>query len=275
MIGRIATQRAGSARLHTSRHGATPQQQRCRLLPKGRAASDSDAPNVMTLERAYRLLQVTEKHKFDEIVEQKNKLINSSKDQDRVMELEAAYDILFMANMKKRLTGELEVSTSVRYADVPAAPKKSSRTSSATSPRSTLAPSLPRSSGGGLGISLTAPRNTSVAATQAGVFGALAVVALGQALLESPDAQLAETAGLPLALALAYAIYSLKENKGMQLGKAAGCTMACLVGGSLVGSIVEAWLRVDIVPILGFGSPGTLVAEFIIAACAGGAIFLV
>ncbi len=28
-------------------------------------------------------------------------------------------------NMKKRLTGELEVSTSVRYADVPSAPKKS------------------------------------------------------------------------------------------------------------------------------------------------------
>ncbi len=46
-----------------------------------------------------------------------------------------------------------------------------------------------------------------------------AVWALVQALLETPEQQLAETAGFPLALALAYGIYTLKENKNMQLGK--------------------------------------------------------
>lgn len=35
------------------------------------------------------------------------------------MQIEAAYDVLFMQSMKKRISGELEVSSSVRYADVP------------------------------------------------------------------------------------------------------------------------------------------------------------
>ena len=35
------------------------------------------------------------------------------------LQIEAAYDVLFMQSMKKRISGELEVSTSVRYADVP------------------------------------------------------------------------------------------------------------------------------------------------------------
>lgn len=35
------------------------------------------------------------------------------------MQIEAAYDVLFMQSMKKRITGELEVSSSVKYADVP------------------------------------------------------------------------------------------------------------------------------------------------------------
>eukprot|EP00983_Pelagomonas_calceolata_P047786 1140783-Pelagomonas_calceolata.AAC.9 len=168
------------------------------------------------------------------------------------------------------------------------------------------------------------------------------VVGLGawgivQAVLESPEAQQSETAGLQVALALGYAIYSLKENKRMPLGawiylelagvtvthsaffatshldqepplllrdqspacstsafprrqgsgfrpagfscrpslcppqvfkqticdikqkelspaphlagKAAGLSLACLTVGALVGNGVEAWLRVDIVPI--------------------------
>jgi len=40
-----------------------------------------------------------------------------------LLQIEAAYDTLFMQSMKRRISGELEVSTSVRYADVPT-PKK-------------------------------------------------------------------------------------------------------------------------------------------------------
>lgn len=42
------------------------------------------------------------------------------------MQIEAAYDTLFMQSMKRRLSGELEVSTSVRYADVPTPKKRGS-----------------------------------------------------------------------------------------------------------------------------------------------------
>lgn len=41
-------------------------------------------------------------------------------------QIEAAYDVLFMQSMKKRISGELEVSSSVRYADVPSRKRSSS-----------------------------------------------------------------------------------------------------------------------------------------------------
>jgi len=43
-----------------------------------------------------------------------------------VVQIEAAYDVLFMQSMKKRISGELEVSSSVRYADVPTRKRSSS-----------------------------------------------------------------------------------------------------------------------------------------------------
>jgi hypothetical protein len=42
------------------------------------------------------------------------------------VQIEAAYDVLFMQSMKKRISGELEVSSSVRYADVPTRKRSSS-----------------------------------------------------------------------------------------------------------------------------------------------------
>lgn len=42
-----------------------------------------------------------------------------------------------MRSMKKRMTGELEVSTSVRYADVPAAPPRRGAAAVAVSVRPT------------------------------------------------------------------------------------------------------------------------------------------
>jgi hypothetical protein len=46
----------------------------------------------------------------------------------------------------------------------------------------------------------------------------LGVTGLIQAILESPEQQQAETAGLQVAIALGYAIFTLKENKRMPLG---------------------------------------------------------
>jgi len=41
------------------------------------------------------------------------------------LQIEAAYDLLFMQSMKRRLSGELDISNSVRYADVPTPKKRS------------------------------------------------------------------------------------------------------------------------------------------------------
>lgn len=49
------------------------------------------------------------------------------------------------------------------------------------------------------------------------------VVAVAQALLETPEAQAADTAGIQLALAGAFAVYSFKENKRLSLGKYIPC----------------------------------------------------
>eukprot|EP00983_Pelagomonas_calceolata_P047783 1140783-Pelagomonas_calceolata.AAC.6 len=105
----------------------------------------------MTPERAREVLQVSASSSFEEILAQKQKQLNRvGGDQEKAMEVEAAYDLLFMQvresegctqpqlaleqwrgshsacvlllsifllqSMKKRLSGELEVSTGVRYA---------------------------------------------------------------------------------------------------------------------------------------------------------------
>jgi hypothetical protein len=47
-------------------------------------------------------------------------------------------------------------------------------------------------------------------------------------------------------------------------GKATVITLGGLVAGAVVGSVVENWLQVDIVPFLGIHSPAAVVSEFIL-----------
>jgi hypothetical protein len=47
-------------------------------------------------------------------------------------------------------------------------------------------------------------------------------------------------------------------------GKATIITIGGLVAGAVVGSAVENWLQVDIVPLLGLHSPAAVVSEFIL-----------
>jgi hypothetical protein len=47
----------------------------------------------------------------------------------------------------------------------------------------------------------------------------LSLLVCVQALLESPDAQAADTAGLQLAVALGFAVYGFKEWKKLSLGE--------------------------------------------------------
>ncbi|PNH05052.1 hypothetical protein TSOC_008729 [Tetrabaena socialis] len=61
----------------------------------------------------------------------------------------------------------------------------------------------------------------------------------------------------------------------MELGKAVALVVGCAFAGTLLGSGIEQWLRVDIVPIGSFGSPGGFVAEVTILVTALGCVFLV
>ena len=47
-------------------------------------------------------------------------------------------------------------------------------------------------------------------------------------------------------------------------GKATVITIGGLVAGAAVGSVIENWLQVDIVPFLGIHSPAVVVSEFIL-----------
>lgn len=47
-------------------------------------------------------------------------------------------------------------------------------------------------------------------------------------------------------------------------GKATVITIGGLVAGAVVGSAVESWLQVDVVPFLGINSPAAVISEFIL-----------
>lgn len=231
------------------------------------AGGDSEAlPAGLSAAEAYEVLGLPNAdHTFEQILTAKNKqLAANPNDQDRKLQIEAAYDVLFMQSMKKRISGELEVSSSVRYADVPTRKRSGSRSSAA---QPTLLQKLPG------GVSVEAPKQ-NIAAGQAAVFAGLGTWAILQALLESPDAQAADTAGLQLAAALGFAVYGFKEWKKLSLGRSVGLSLGSLVAGIMLGAALNAWLRVDIVPIGSFGSPGVFVSTFGITALALASAFL-
>jgi hypothetical protein len=57
-------------------------------------------------------------------------------------------------------------------------------------------------------------------------------------------------------------------------GKAALITVAGLVVGAGLGGWVESWLRVDIVPVLGIGSPTVVVSEFVLFSLWASSLYL-
>ncbi|KAI8475846.1 MAG: hypothetical protein J3K34DRAFT_16779 [Monoraphidium minutum] len=229
---------------------------------------DAEAlPGVLTLDDARGVLGVGAAASFDDILSAKNRKLSDAEGDAR-MKIEAAYDVLFMHSMKKRLTGELQVPTGVRYADVPQQ-KKRGGGGGGSGGAPTLLQKLP----GGVGVATKQASNA--AAIQVAVFATLMGWALAGALLESPDAQAADTGGFQLALAGAFSIYQLKEAKRVSIGRAAGITFGSMVAGIMLGAALNAWLQVDIVPIGSFASPGVFVTLWAIAAIAAGCFFIV
>lgn len=218
------------------------------------SSEGKDAPSeTMSPEEALQLLEVSADASFDAIVAAKDAKLAEGVPGSKV---DAAYDALLVQSMRKRLSGE--VDTRIRFADVPKykpPPKKESPLANINLP-------------GGLAVE-NMPQDKSL--TLAASFGVFASWALIQGVTDSPSAALTDVAGLQLGLSFAASIYFLREYKRLSIGRAVAITGGGLVLGALLGGLVQGWLRVDIVPLGSFGSPGVLVSEFSIlsiwAAC--------
>lgn len=78
-------------------------------------SGDSDAlPSTLTLSQAYSLLGLDEGASYDAVLNARNALLNRYRGQDdKKMEVELAYDIIFNSRLKARLSGDLPVSNKV------------------------------------------------------------------------------------------------------------------------------------------------------------------
>uniref|UniRef100_A0A0E0CUW6 Uncharacterized protein n=1 Tax=Oryza meridionalis TaxID=40149 RepID=A0A0E0CUW6_9ORYZ len=235
-----------------SRRGPAP---RRRLgLAASRADDSSPAPFEMTLEGALKLLGVAEGASFDDIMRAKNAVLASCKDdQDAVAQVEAAYDMLLMQSLSQRRAGKV-VDNSIRYADVK--PVKSAGSGTVPQWMQATMKNAP--------VTFEAPSSSSLG-IQSCVYGALMIFTYASgsstslpSTYTSPDVP-----GFILATGFGASLYFLTK-KNMNLGKAALITVGGLAVGATVGSAVENWLQVDVVPFLGVHSPAVVVSEFIL-----------
>ncbi|EEF41125.1 protein CHAPERONE-LIKE PROTEIN OF POR1, chloroplastic [Ricinus communis] len=223
---------------------------------RARASSraDDSAPFEMSVENALKLLGVSEGASFDDILRAKKSILASCKDdQEAVAQVEAAYDMLLMQSLTQRRAGKV-ANSDIRYADVKpingpgmgSVPQWLQATMKKT-PVSVETPST-----GDLGI-------------RAGVYGAMMVLTYvnGASSISVAPYAGADVPGLILATTFGASLYFLTK-KNVKLGKATLITLGGLAAGAVVGSAVENWLQVDIVPFLGIHSPAAVVSEFIL-----------
>lgn len=219
--------------------------------------ADDLPPSDMTLESALKLLGVHEEASFDEILRAKKSLIDSSNgNQETLMKVEAAYDILLMQSLSRRRAGKV-TDKSVRFADV-----KKARPAAAGG-GGTGGPAWLQSAVKSTSLSIDTPASNTLA-VQTAVFAALAAwtFAGGLGRPEFAAAAGADTPpGLQLAAGFGASLYFLRQQN-VKLGKATLITLGGLAIGAVVGNLAEAWLQVEIFPVLGISSPAVLVSEF-------------
>ncbi|KAM5562597.1 hypothetical protein ABKV19_017685 [Rosa sericea] len=222
------------------------------LAPAVQASSKADdsVPFEMSVENALKLLGVADGASFDEILRAKKNIVASCKDdQEAIARVEAAYDMLLMRSLTQRRAGKV-VNSSVRYADV----------------KPVNAPPMPQwlqATVKNPPVAVETP-STSDLGVQAGVYGALmALTYVNGTSTSSLPYGGADVPGLILAGSFGASLYFMTK-KNIKLGKATIITIGGLAAGAVVGSVVENWLQVDIVPFLGIHSPAAVVSEFIL-----------
>ncbi|KAK4752066.1 hypothetical protein SAY87_020864 [Trapa incisa] len=210
--------------------------------------ADDSASFEMSVENALKLLGVSEAASFEEILRAKNSIIAACKDdQEVIAQVEAAYDMLLMQSLIRRRAGKV-VDSKVRYADVKPAGQ----------------PQWLQSAVKSLPISIETP-STRDLGIQAGVYGALMVCTYvnGTSTPSMSPYGSADVPGLILATSFGASLYFISK-RNVKFGKAIVITIGGLVAGAVVGSAVENWLQVDIVPFLGIHSPASVVSEFVL-----------
>lgn len=159
--------------------------------------------------------------------------------------------MLLMQSLSQRRAGKV-VDSSIRYADVK--PVKSAGT----------APQWMQATMKNVPLTIEAPSSSNLG-IQSSIYGALMVFTYASGSSSSlPSAYTSpDVPGIILATGVGASLYFLTK-KNMNLGKAALITVGGLAVGATVGSGVENWLQVDIVPFLGIHSPAVVVTEFIL-----------
>ncbi|XP_072962875.1 protein CHAPERONE-LIKE PROTEIN OF POR1, chloroplastic-like [Typha angustifolia] len=230
----------------------------------GSRADDSSAPFGMSMEGAMKLLGVSEGASFDDILRAKNAIIASCKDdQEAVAQVEAAYDMLLMQSLSQRRAGKV-VDSSIRYADVKSV--TSAGTGSMVQWMQATVRNIP--------VSVESPSSRTLG-IQAGVYGALMVSTFVTGTSTSLPGTYsgADVPGIILATGFGASLYFLTK-KNISLGKAAVITVGSLAVGAAVGSVVENWLQVDIVPFFGVHSPAVIVSVFVLFSQMLGSLYL-
>ncbi|XP_039053805.1 protein CHAPERONE-LIKE PROTEIN OF POR1, chloroplastic-like [Hibiscus syriacus] len=229
------------------------------LASRAGSRADDSAPFEMSVENALKLLGVSESASFDDILRAKNSIVASIKDdQGAIAQVEAAYDMLLMRSLTQRQAGKV-VDRSIRYADVkPVNPPGKAGEVVDRSIRwvQTTVKNLP--------VSVETPVASELG-IQTGVYGALMVLTYVNGASTSSAIPYAgpDVPGFILASSFGASLYFM-TLKNVKLGKATLITIGGLVAGAVVGSTVENWLQVDVVPFLGIHSPTTIVGEFIL-----------
>ncbi|KAG2706059.1 hypothetical protein I3760_05G086700 [Carya illinoinensis] len=224
-----------------------------RTLVQAGSRADDSAPSEKSVENALKLLGVSEGASFDEILRAKNSVLAACKDdQEAIAQVEAAYDMLLMQSLTQRRAGKV-VNSGIRYADVKpvSAPRMGSMPQWLQAAVKNPPVSVETPSSGDLGI-------------QAGVYGALMILTYVNGASSSLAAPYgADVPGLILAGSFGASLYFMTKQN-VKLGKATVITIGGLVAGAVVGSAVESWLQVDVVPFLGINSPAAVISEFIL-----------
>lgn len=223
---------------------------------------NSSVEGGLTLEEAYTILGLNVGSGYEEVLSRKSELLEECQasgddSKQKALLVEMAYDTIFSSQLKARLSGDLQVSSSVRFADVkrPAAPKPNAFRKLQ---EKVNMPSVPND------LIIVSPlKRQEDIAIASGIFLTLLVWCLAQG--SSPGESTVgggDVPGFQIGLGVASVVYFEREKKRTTLTKSLTVALLGLIIGTIVGSLIESWLRVDIVPLFSLSNPASVVGSF-------------